>query len=66
VVRGKLRGLLGLLLVVFCCLFEEERVIAGIEQCWNDVGTMLNLNNLNVKKKKSIFKNKEALYSVMY
>ena len=35
VVRGKLRGLL--LVVVFCCLFEEERVDTGIERCWNDV-----------------------------
>jgi hypothetical protein len=33
VVRGNVRGLL----VLFCCLFEEERVIAGIERCWNDV-----------------------------
>jgi len=62
VVRGKLATAAGLLLliltlVLFCCLFEEERVIAGIEQCWNDVGTMLNLNKLNIKKKKSIFKN---------
>jgi hypothetical protein len=63
VVRGKaataagLLVLTGLLLVVFCCLFEEERVNTGIERCWNDVGTMLKLNKLNVKKKKSIFKN---------
>jgi hypothetical protein len=35
--RGKLRGLLVLVLVIFWCLFEEERVIAGIERCWNDV-----------------------------
>lgn len=32
--RGKLRGLL--VLVIFCCLFEEERVNTGI-----NVGTML-------------------------
>jgi hypothetical protein len=37
VVRGKAVTAPGLLVVVlFCCLFEE-RVIAGIEQCWNDV-----------------------------
>jgi hypothetical protein len=30
VVRGKVKGLL--VLAVFCCLFEEERVIAGMEQ----------------------------------
>jgi hypothetical protein len=29
-------------------------------QALNNVGTMLNLNKLNVKKKKSIFKNKET------
>ena len=47
--KGKVRGLL--VVVVFCCLFEEERVIAGINDGkWN-------LKTLNVKKKKSIFKN---------
>ncbi len=51
VVRGKLRGLLGLLLVVFCCLFEEERVIAGIERCWNDV----ELEDFEYKEKKINF-----------
>jgi hypothetical protein len=50
--KGKVRGLLVVVvLVVFCCLFEEERVIAGINDGkWN-------LKTLNVKKKKSIFKN---------
>jgi hypothetical protein len=47
--RGKLRGLL--VLVVFCCLFEEERVIAGIEQCWNDV----ELEDFEYKEKKINF-----------
>ena len=48
VVRGKLRGLI----VLFCCLFEEEeRVIAGIERCWNDV----ELEQIEYKEKKINF-----------
>jgi hypothetical protein len=60
VVIGKAVTVPGLL-VVFSCLFEEERVIAGMS--WN---VNWNLKTLNIKKKKSIFKNKETGYSVMY
>ena len=55
VVRGKAvtapELLLLLVLVLFCCLFEEERVIAGIEQCWNDV----ELEQIECKEKKINF-----------
>jgi hypothetical protein len=57
VVRGKaataagLLVLVGLLLVVFCCLFEEERVIAGIEQYWNNV----EVEQIEYKEKKINF-----------
>jgi hypothetical protein len=54
VVRGnavKAPGLLVLILVIFCCLFEEERVIAGIERCWNDV----ELEEFEYKEKKINF-----------
>jgi hypothetical protein len=53
VVRGKAvtaPGLLVLVLVVFCCLFEE-RVIAGIERCWNNV----ELEDFEYKEKKINF-----------
>jgi hypothetical protein len=52
VVRGNAVTVSGLLvLVVFCCLFEEERVIAGIERCWNNV----ELEDFEYKEKKINF-----------